>query len=106
MAQQKLKRHGYSSGSFVVAPLGLRMWKPHLRVIAKKSGQAIHVLDRFHIAAKMNKAIDEVRAQKAKAMNANGMAPLLKNSRWCLLKNPENRTRQQKLKFSEIVLQP
>ena len=28
------------------------LWKPYLRVIAKKAGQAIHVLDRFHIAAK------------------------------------------------------
>ncbi|MHB8878768.1 MAG: transposase, partial [Myxococcaceae bacterium] len=33
---------------------------------AKKASQAVHVLDRFHIMAKMNKAIDEVRAQEAK----------------------------------------
>ena len=25
------------------------MWKPYLKVIAKKAGQAVHVLDRFHI---------------------------------------------------------
>jgi len=42
------------------------MWKPYLRVIAKKAGQAIHVLDRFHIMQKMNKAIDEVRAGEAR----------------------------------------
>ena len=36
------------------------MWKPYLRVIAEKAAQAIHVLDRFHIMQKMNKAIDEV----------------------------------------------
>jgi len=29
------------------------MWKPYLKVIAKKAGQAIHVLDRFHIMQKM-----------------------------------------------------
>jgi len=28
-------------------------WKPYLKVIAKKAGQAIHVLDRFHITQKM-----------------------------------------------------
>ena len=28
------------------------MWKPYLKVIAKKAPQAIHVLDRFHIMAK------------------------------------------------------
>ncbi|WP_419622838.1 ISL3 family transposase, partial [Thiolapillus sp.] len=32
------------------------MWKPYLKVIEKKAGQAIHILDRFHIAAKLNKA--------------------------------------------------
>lgn len=79
------------------------MWKPYLRVIAKKAGHAIHVLDRFHIAAKMNKAIDEVRAQEAKDMKAKGLPPLLKNSRWCLLKKRRNRNRQQKLKFAELV---
>ena len=40
------------------------MWKPYLKVITKKAGQAIHVLDRFHIMGHFGKAIDEVRAQK------------------------------------------
>ena len=25
------------------------MWKPYLNVIAEKLGQAVHVLDRFHV---------------------------------------------------------
>ncbi len=79
------------------------MWKPYLRVIAKKAAQAIHVLDRFHIAAKMSKAIDEVRAQEAKTMRAKGLAPVLKHCRWLLLKRPENRTKGQKLKFAELL---
>ena len=37
------------------------MWKPYLKVVAKKAGHALHVLDRFHIALNMNKAIDTVR---------------------------------------------
>ena len=40
------------------------MWRPYLKVIAKKARHAIHVLDRFHIMAHLNKAIDEVRAQE------------------------------------------
>lgn len=79
------------------------MWKPYLKVIAKKAGQAIHVLDRFHIAAKMSKAIDEVRAHEAKAMRAKGLAPVLKHSRWALLKRPENRTKAQKIKLAELL---
>jgi len=45
------------------------MWKPYIKVIARKAGQAIHILDRFHIVAKLNKAIDEVRASEYKHMN-------------------------------------
>ena len=32
------------------------MWKPYLAVIAELAGQAVHVLDRFHVVATMNKA--------------------------------------------------
>lgn len=79
------------------------MWKPYLRVIAKKAGQALNILDRFHIMAKMNKAIDEVRAQEAKALKARGMGPVLKNSRWCWLKRAVNLTRTQKVKLADLV---
>ena len=60
------------------------MWKPYLKVIAKKASQAIHVLDRFHIAMHMNKAIDEVRAQETRELKAKGLTPILTHSRWCL----------------------
>jgi len=79
------------------------MWKPYLKVIAKKAGQAIHVLDRFHIAMHMNKAIDEVRAQETRDLKAKGLAPILKHSRWCLLKRPENLTEKQDVKLSDLL---
>jgi len=44
------------------------MWKPYLKVIAKKAGRAVHVLDRFHIMAHFSKAIDEVRAKEVKEL--------------------------------------
>ena len=31
---------------------------------------ALNILDRYHIAAKMNKAIDEVRAQETRALKS------------------------------------
>jgi transposase len=40
------------------------MWQAYLKVIAKKASQAIHVLDRFHVMQKMNRAIDKVRVQR------------------------------------------
>ena len=79
------------------------MWKPYLKVIAKKAGDAIHVLDRFHIMQKMNKAIDEVRAGEARQMKADGYEEVLKHSRWCLLKRPENLTEKQTVKLAELL---
>ena len=79
------------------------MWKPYLKVIAKKAGQAIHVLDRFHIMAKMNKAIDEVRAKEARELKAKGLGEVLKGARWTLLKRPENRTLVQEFNLAELV---
>ena len=38
------------------------MWKAYLKVIRERIPQAVHILDRFHIVARINKAIDEVRA--------------------------------------------
>lgn len=79
------------------------MWKPYLTVIAKKAAQAIHVLDRFHIAMHMNKAIDEVRAQETRELRARGLSPILTHSRWCLLKRPENLTPNQEVKLRDLL---
>ena len=79
------------------------MWKPYLKVIADRLGQALHVLDRFHVMQKFNKALDEVRAEEAKQLERDGFEPVLKNSRWCLLKRPENRTDKQTVKLRELL---
>jgi transposase len=79
------------------------MWKPYLKVIAKKAGQAVHVLDRFHIMQHLSKAIDEIRAKEARRMQAKGYEPLLKGARWCLLKRPENLTEKQELSLGELL---
>ncbi len=62
------------------------MWKPYLKVISKKAGQAIHVLDRFHIMSHLSKAINKVRAEEARKMKAKGLTPVLSKTRWLLLK--------------------
>jgi transposase len=79
------------------------MWQPYLNVIAEQLEQAVHVLDRFHIMKKMNEAIDEVRRGEARRLEANGYEPVLKHSRWCLLKRPENRTAKETVKLSELL---
>lgn len=79
------------------------MWKPYLKVIAKKASQALHILDRFHIVAHINKALDAVRASEARQLERDGYIPILKNSRWLMLKRPENRTAQEDIKLSTIL---
>jgi hypothetical protein len=49
------------------------------------------------MVAKVNKALDDVRAAEARRMKADGYEPVLKQSRWCLLKRPENLTANQAL---------
>ena len=79
------------------------MWKPYLKVIARKAVQAVHILDRYHIVARINKAIDEVRAEEHRQMKKDGHEEVLTKSRWCLLKRKENLTEQQEVKLSEIL---
>jgi transposase len=79
------------------------MWKPYLNVIREKCSQALHILDRFHIVAKMNKALDEVRAAEARHMAAAGHEPLLKKTRWCLLKRKQNLTGEQRFRLRDLL---
>ena len=44
------------------------MWKAYLKVVAKKAGPALHILDRFHIAKHMSDAIDQVRRAEVRSL--------------------------------------
>ena len=79
------------------------MWKPYLKVIRHKASHALHILDRFHIVARLNKALDEVRAEEHRNMKADGYEPILTKSRWLLLKRPENLTSKQEAKLSDLL---
>jgi transposase len=79
------------------------MWQPYLDVLARRAKRAVHVLDRFHIVANVNKAIDKVRAGEARRMKQEGHEPVLKHSRWCLLKRPKNLTDKQSIKLAELL---
>jgi len=79
------------------------MWKPYLQVIAEKAPQALHVLDRFHIVANLQKAVNEIRAAEARKMKAEGYEDVLKHTKYCFLKNPENLTDNQRLKLKDVL---
>src|SRR5436305_8736322 len=48
------------------------MWEPYLKVIREKCSEALHILDRFHIVAKMNKALDDIRAGESRRIESAG----------------------------------
>jgi hypothetical protein len=79
------------------------MWQPYLDVIRHNCSQALHILDRFHVVAKMNKALDEVRAAESRKMAQDGHEPLLKKSRGCVLKRQENLTSQRKIRLRDLL---
>jgi transposase len=79
------------------------MWEPYLKVIREKCSDALHILDRFHIVAKMNQALDDVRAEEARRLKQEGFHPVLKKSRWLLLKRQENLTGKQRFRLRDLL---
>jgi transposase len=79
------------------------MWKPYLKVTAKKAGWAVHVLDRVHIMAYFSKALNEVRAHEVKVWKAKVLAPVLTKARWVFLKRPQNLTSSQEIKLADLL---
>ncbi len=55
------------------------------------------------IVAKMNKALDEVRAEEARRFQREGRAPLLRKSRWLLLKRSVNLRDEQHFRLRDLL---
>jgi transposase len=80
------------------------MWKAFLKVVRQRCSAAIHVLDRFHIAQLLSKAIDTVRREEVRSLRAAGRPALLTKTRWVLLKRRENRTTRERGKLRQLVM--
>src|SRR5215472_963266 len=74
-----------------------------IRTCLSRRDEDLHILDRFHIVAKMNKALDEVRAGESRRMASEGRTPLLKKSRWLLLKREENLKAEQRFRLRDLI---
>lgn len=80
------------------------MWKPYLKVIRKKAPLALNILDRFHIVKKINEAVNKVRVKEVKRLRDEGYDEnILKHTKYCLLKNPENLTKKQSVKLDDVL---
>lgn len=79
------------------------MWRPYLKVIAKKIPTALNILDRFHIMKKFNDALDKIRSGEAGKLRQDGKEPVLTKTRWLLLKRPQNLTFKQKGHLKKLL---
>ena len=93
--ERTVRRGLKTLGAEVVA--GIRvvvsdMWRPYLAVVRKHMSQAVQILDRFHLTALLNKAVDHVRRGEGSALRGQRRGKRLKQTRWLLLK-PRARVR-------------
>jgi transposase len=79
------------------------MWKPYLKVIARKAKNALNVLDRFHIMKTMNEAVNDVRKEEVQKLHHEAREPVLTKSRWILLKRKSNLTVWQNAKLADLL---
>ena len=80
------------------------MWHPYLKVIAKKAPQALNILDRFHIVSHLTKAVNQVRVDEVKRLKEEGYdETVLRHTKYCFLKNPENLTPKQEAKLDDVL---
>ena len=79
------------------------MWRAFLSVVRKRCSVAVHVLDRFHVARLLSKAIDNVRRDEVRALRSGGRHVVLTKTRWLLLKRPKNLKRSERGRLRELV---
>ena len=80
-----------------VKAISMDMWKAFISTAQEMLPNAAIVHDRFHLVKYLNEAIDKVRRREVKQHEE------LKNSRYALLKNPENLTEKQRIHFDAIA---
>ena len=79
-----------------VETISVDMWKAYLESIKDVLPKTKVVHDRFHLVKYLNEAIDKVRRREVKDHEE------VKDSRYALLKNEENLTEKQRIKFECI----
>jgi transposase len=62
------------------------MWKPFLKVVRERCGQALNVLDPFHVAKHLNEAVDSVRRGEQARLSDKAARKQAKGGRFLLLR--------------------
>lgn len=76
--------------------VSMDMWKPYMNAVSKKLPKAKIAHDKFHLVQYLTDMIDKVRRKEVKEQ------VLLKKARWAMLKNYQNHTEKQRLRWEAI----
>lgn len=79
------------------------MWKAFRSVLKSRCSVYLHVLDRFHVAQHLSKAVDEVRRDEVRRLRSAGRPTFLTKTRWLLLKRPKNLSRGERGRLRDLV---
>jgi transposase len=94
---EDLTQHGGSVENIIEASCD--MSPAFVKGIEENLPHAEITFDKFHVIKKINSEIDEIRKEELKTN------PLLKNTKYIFLKNRENYTNNQKLKYEEFKIE-
>jgi len=105
MLKRAARRRGLAGRAFIdpIAYVCSDLLAAYRKVIAKKLPGAVHILDRYHIVANLHKALDEVRAGEARQMKQDGYEPVLKKTRWLLLRRRKDLSGKQKHRLKDLL---
>ena len=94
---EELNKHGGNQEK--ISCVSMDMSAPYQKGVKENCPNAEVVFDKFHLIAKANKAVNDVRKAE---IRRSGKYVDLKETRWLWLKNPDNLTEEQALKMESI----
>ena len=77
--------------------------EPYLKVIREKCSEALHILDRFHIVAKMNKGTGRNPSGRIAPHSERGRRARAKEVELALLKREENLKTEQRFRLRDLL---
>ena len=78
------------------------MWAPYFDAVRRHLPQATVVFDRFHLTRYLSRAVDDVRRQTWRRLQARAKTEF-KQTRFLWLRNPENLRREERTRLSALL---
>ena len=85
-----------------IEAVAIDMWDPYINRLQHHCPQALIVFDFFHVVKAYSRVVDEVRREEVRRATG-AMKPLIKGSRYLLLKNRENLRPDQQDHLEELL---